>query len=138
MADVFTKKKRSEIMSKIRSKNTRPELLVRKFLFSQGFRYRLHSNELIGKPDIVLRKYHTVVFVNGCLWHGHKICNHNFPKTKQDYWIPKINRNITKDLKNRRELQKIGWKIITIWECQLKRKVLDKTLSNLKSKIQGC
>ena len=135
MADKFTKKKRSEIMSKVKAKNTKPEILVRKFLFSRGFRFRIHSKTLAGKPDIVLKKYSTVIFVNGCLWHGHKVCNHNFPKSRLDYWVPKIEKNISNDLKNFNELKKSGWNVLVIWECELKSKIIDSTLSAVEDKI---
>lgn len=134
MADVFTKKKRSEVMSRIRAKHTRPEMLIRKFLFSQGFRYTLHPTALAGKPDIVLKKYQTVIFVNGCFWHGHTGCKiFKMPKSRQDYWIPKIERNISKHSIDKRTLKKLGWKVIVVWECQLKKNKLDKTLFHYSS-----
>lgn len=136
MADVFTKKKRSEVMSRIRAKNTKPELLIRQFLFSQGFRYRLHQKNLPGKPDIVLKKYSTVVLINGCFWHGHTNCKiFKMPKSRQDYWIPKIEGNISRHSKHIRELKRLGWKVIVIWECQLKKNKLDLTLMKLEKKI---
>jgi len=109
-------------MSKIRSVNTKPELKVRKILFKNGFRYRLHAN-LPGKPDIVLSKYKTIIFVNGCFWHGHTCkygSGYRKPKTNEDYWKEKINKNIKRDKNNVQILIKNGWKIITIWECELK------------------
>jgi DNA mismatch endonuclease (patch repair protein) len=136
MADVFTKKKRSDVMSRIRAKNTKPELLVRHFLFSKGLRYRLHQVNLPGKPDIILKKYCTVIFVNGCFWHGHEGCkSFKMPKSRQHYWVPKIERNIFKYQADKRRLRKLGWKVLTVWECQLKKTKIDRTLSTLVNKI---
>lgn len=123
MVDVFSKEKRSEIMSKIRSKNTRPELCVRKFVFSQGFRYRLHRNDLPGNPDLVFPKYRTIVFVHGCFWHGHKCkigSGNRKPKTNKSYWIQKIKKNMLRDRNNRIKLKAMGWKVIIVWECETK------------------
>jgi DNA mismatch endonuclease (patch repair protein) len=136
MADVFSKKKRSEIMSKIRARNTKPELVVRKYLFSKGFRFRLHQSDLPGKPDIVLKKYKTVILVNGCLWHGHKNCKRFImPKSRLEYWTTKIQGNITKDKKNKKALKKMGWKIIEIWTCQLTKNKADLTLKGILNKL---
>lgn len=136
MSDVYSKEKRSEVMSKIRAKNTKPEMLVRKFLFSKGFRFRIHVANLPGKPDIVLKQHNTIILVNGCFWHGHKNCKIcKTPKTRQDYWKPKIERNTLNDLKNRKHLKKLGWKVLVVWECQLTKSKLDKTLSTLVNKI---
>lgn len=111
---------RSWNMSQIRSKDTKPERIVRSLLHSLGFRFRLHSKELPGKPDLTLKKYKTVIFVNGCFWHHHKNCKRaTFPKTNKDYWIPKIKRNLQRDRDNEHQLKKMGWKVITIWECQV-------------------
>lgn len=133
MADVFTKKKRSDIMSKIRAKNTKPELLVRQFLFSKGFRYRLHQNALPGKPDIILKKYKTIIFVNGCFWHGHKNCKKSIlPTSNITFWKEKIQANIDRDKKSKRSLKKLGWSIFTIWECDIENKMaLTKTMNKL-------
>lgn len=120
MADVHTKKQRSYNMSRIRSKNTKPELIVRSWLHKQGYRFRLHDKTLPGKPDIVLKKYKTVIFVNGCFWHGHKNCKYYVvPKTRTKWWLEKINGNIARDKKYQRELKKLGWKVINIWECRI-------------------
>lgn len=136
MADVFTKKKRSEVMSKIRSTNTKPELIVRKYLFSKGFRFRIHQKNLPGKPDIVLKQHNTVVLVNGCFWHGHENCKiFKMPQTKQSYWKPKIKNNINKDFQNRKVLHKLGWNVIVVWECQLKKSKLERTLQKIVDKI---
>ncbi len=121
MADVHTKEQRSYNMSRIRSTNTKPEMLVRKFLHAHGYRYRLHVKNLPGKPDIVLPKYKTVIFVHGCFWHGHEGCKYYVvPKTKTEWWLNKINTNIANDTKAIAALKKAGWKIITLWECDLK------------------
>ncbi|MEO8947298.1 MAG: very short patch repair endonuclease [Mucilaginibacter sp.] len=130
MADVHSKETRSYNMSRIRSKNTKPELLVRKFLFSKGFRYRLHDTKLPGKPDIIFPKYRTVIFVNGCFWHGHEGCKYYIiPKTRTDWWINKLNTNIQKDIESKQSLEKEGWTVLTIWECDLKGKNSDTTLA---------
>ena len=119
-------------MSRIRSKDTKPELIVRKFLFNQGFRYRLHVADLPGKPDIVLPKYKTVIFVNGCFWHGHENCKYFvIPKTRTEWWLEKINRNKQKDRENIILISQSGWKIVTIFECELKSEKLNDTLSKL-------
>ena len=121
MADVHTKKQRSYNMSRIRSKNTKPELIVRSFLHKQGYRFRLHDNKLPGKPDIVLKKYKTVIFVHGCFWHGHKNCKlFVVPKTRTDWWLEKINRNTERDKKAKRQLKKLGWKVVMVCECRVK------------------
>ena len=123
-------------MSRIKGKNTKPETLVRKFLFSKGFRYRLHDKKLPGKPDIILPKYKTVIFVHGCFWHGHEDCKYFVvPKTRTDWWLAKINGNIANDQKKREALELAGWKIITIWECELKPALIEKTLNALPEKI---
>ena len=123
-------------MSQIKGKNTKPEMLVRKFLFANGFRYKLHDKSLPGKPDIVLPKYKTVIFVNGCFWHGHTICKYFVvPKTRTEWWLNKINGNIANDTKAFKALKKDGWKITTIWECDLKPAKVEKTLKSLLYKF---
>lgn len=132
MADVHSKKVRSYNMSRIGSKNTKPEIIVRKFLFSLGFRFRIHDKKLPGKPDIVLPKYKTVIFVNGCFWHGHKNCKYaTIPKTKTEWWLKKISGNIANDKKKSTKLRKEDWTVISIWTCQLKPQKAEKTLINL-------
>jgi DNA mismatch endonuclease (patch repair protein) len=132
MADVHSKEIRSKNMAAIKGKNTKPEMLVRKFLHANGYRYKLHDKSLPGKPDIVLPKYKTVIFVNGCFWHGHTHCKYYVvPKTKTEWWLNKINGNITNDAKAITALKKNGWKIITIWECRLKPAKVEKTLNTL-------
>jgi DNA mismatch endonuclease, patch repair protein len=134
MADVHNKETRSYNMSQIKGKNTKPEMLVRKFLHANGFRYRLHVKDLPGKPDIVLPKYKTVIFVHGCFWHGHEGCRYFVvPKTRTEWWLKKINSNISNDNKALMALQKKGWKIITLWECELKPTIIEKTLASLMS-----
>ena len=120
-------------MSAIKSKDTKPELLVRKFLFSRGFRYRLNHPRLPGHPDLVLRKYRTVIFINGCFWHGHESCKYYvLPKTNAEFWKNKIERNQGRDVEERQQLTSMGWYCITIWECQLKPKVRQQTLNTLE------
>lgn len=124
-------------MSRIKGKNTKPEMLVRKFLFSKGFRYRLHVKDLPGKPDIVLPKYKTVIFVHGCFWHGHEGCKYFVvPKTRTDWWLNKINANKANDQKVIALLKKDGWKILTLWECELKPAHILTTLERLLIKLQ--
>ncbi len=137
MADVHSPQVRSYNMSMIKGKNTKPEIMVRKFLHSKGFRFRLHKKDLPGKPDIVLPKYRTVIFIHGCFWHGHKNCKYFVvPKTRTKWWLNKIERNRLNDNRNDTKLRKAGWKIITLWECQLKPKKVLKTLLKLESRIR--
>jgi len=136
MADVHDKATRSYNMSQIKGKDTKPEMLVRKFLHANGYRYRLHTKDLPGKPDIVLSKYCTVIFINGCFWHGHEGCKYfTIPKTKTEWWTNKINTNIANDKKAIEALSEDGWKVITIWECELKHYAIDATLKNLISTL---
>ena len=131
--DKLTKEQRHRCMSAIKSKSTKPELLVRKFLFSRGFRYRLNHPRLPGHPDLVLRKYRTVIFVNGCFWHGHEGCKYFvLPKTNVVFWKNKIMRNQSRDIEEMRQLAAMGWHCITVWECQLKPKVRQQTLDALE------
>ncbi|MBL7810932.1 MAG: DNA mismatch endonuclease Vsr [Bacteroidetes bacterium] len=136
MTDVHNKETRSYNMSRIRGKDTKPELLVRKFLFSKGFRFRLHAKNLPGKPDIVLPKYRTVIFVHGCYWHGHEGCRYfKWPKTRTEWWREKIMSNKLHDEDTLLKLLKKGWRVISIFECELKPKVsyltLDQLIKNL-------
>jgi DNA mismatch endonuclease (patch repair protein) len=138
MTDVHTKEIRSYNMSKIKGKNTKPELLVRKFLFSHGLRYKLHDKNLPGKPDLVFPKYNTVVFIHGCFWHGHGGCKYFVvPKTRTEWWLNKINGNKIKDSDSFEKLIHEGWKVIVIWECDLKPDKKGETLENLLSEITG-
>lgn len=132
MADLFSKKQRSFIMSKVRSKDTKPEILVRKYLFAYGFRYRKNVKKLPGTPDIVLSKYKTVIFVNGCFWHGHEGCKKAaLPTTNMDYWTAKIARNIERDREDKEALEKMGYHVIVIWQCELVAKLRENNLNNL-------
>jgi len=119
-------------MAAIHNKGTKPELIVRRFLFSLGFRYRLNHPRLPGHPDLVLRKYRTVIFINGCFWHGHDDCpSFRLPKTNVNYWSAKINRNKQRDIEEQRLLATMGWHCITVWECQLKPAIREQTLTSL-------
>ncbi|MEI6049415.1 MAG: very short patch repair endonuclease [Bacteroidota bacterium] len=136
MTDVHNRQTRSYNMSQIKGKDTKPEILVRKFLFSNGFRYTLHDKKLPGKPDIVLPKYKTIIFVHGCFWHGHDNCKYYvIPKTRTDWWLSKINRNKQLDIENFTRLKSAGWNVIVIFECELKtsqKKTLDEILKKLE------
>jgi len=121
----------------IKGKNTKPELIVRRFLFKNGFRFRLNVKDLPGKPDIVLPRYKTIVFVNGCFWHGHENCEASkLPDSNVDYWIKKISSNIMRDSQNIQLLNEAGWNVIIIWECELKAKNREKRLELLASEIK--
>jgi DNA mismatch endonuclease (patch repair protein) len=136
MTDVHDKKTRSFNMSQIKGINTKPELLVRQFLFSNGFRFRLYDKNLPGRPDIILPKFKTVIFVHGCFWHGHNNCKYfTIPKTRTKWWREKINRTKENDLANELELSKRGWQVIIIYECELKKKVLESCLNNVTRQI---
>jgi DNA mismatch endonuclease (patch repair protein) len=120
--DIVSKKKRSEMMSGIGSKNTKPEIIVRKLLHSNGYRFRLHSKNLPGRPDICLPKHKSVIFVNGCFWHGHSCPIFRVPKTRPDFWYAKIEGNRQRDRKNIEDLLELGWRVLVIWECTLRGK----------------
>lgn len=124
-------------MSRIRSTDTKPEEIVRKYLFSQGFRYRKNDRRYPGKPDIVLPKFHTIIFVNGCFWHMHGCSRSRLPRSNQDYWKPKIERNIERDAENKQKLEAAGWKVIVVWECELKKSLVDERLSLLCKEIKS-
>jgi DNA mismatch endonuclease (patch repair protein) len=129
--DIWTKEKRSQVMARILSKNTGPELQVRKMLFTLGFRYRLHVKKLPGKPDIVLAKYKTAIFVHGCFWHLHSRCRDGtIPKTRTHYWREKLLNNKKRDAKHVRDLRHQGWKVLRIWECEVEKKP-DKVIKKL-------
>ena len=135
MADSLSKEKRSWLMSRIKGVNTKPETLVRKFLFSKGFRYRLHRSDLPGKPDLILPKYNAIVFVHGCFWHQHTNCKISHqPKTNTSYWSVKLKKNVKRDQKVRKELIISGWRVFVIWECELKNNG-EKVLEKLSKKI---
>jgi len=136
MADVHSKEVRSYNMSRIKGKDTKPEILVRKFLFSKGFRYRIHDKILPGTPDIILPKYKTVILINGCFWHGHEDCRYaTIPKTRTEWWQNKINKNRHNDEAVRSRLTDKGWKVVLVWSCELKAKTRDQTLEKLPSLI---
>lgn len=136
MADVHNKETRSYNMSRIKGKNTKPEIIVRKFLFSKGFRYRLHDKKLPGRPDLVMPKYKTVIFVHGCFWHGHEGCKYSvIPKTRTEWWTKKINTNKQNDITNAQKLAESGWSIINVFECELKGERKEITLNNLSEKL---
>ena len=120
MSDSLSPEKRSWNMSQIRGQDTKIEILVRRFLFSKGFRFRKNDKRYPGKPDVVLPKYKTVIFINGCFWHRHEGCKDaTVPKTRTDFWISKLNKNVENDRKNRETLVTMGWRVITLWECEL-------------------
>lgn len=120
MADILDPSVRSRVMARIRGKHTRPELLVRRFLWANGFRYRLHVRTLPGTPDIVLPAYRTVIFVHGCFWHGHPGCKDNrMPQTNAAFWEKKLHNNVARDAVQVAALQRLGWQVLTVWECEL-------------------
>ena len=131
MADNHSKEVRSMNMSHIRSTNSKPEEIVRKYLFAHGFRYRQNVKTLPGCPDIVLPKYHTVIFVNGCFWHKHDCPRFVWPSSNQDYWEPKILRNVERDQRNTEKLKSLGWQVVTVWECELKKNIQEQTLARI-------
>ena len=121
MADILTKEQRHKCMSNIKGKDTKPEIIVRKFLFSKGLRFRIHRKGLAGNPDLVLPKYKTVIFINGCFWHGHDNCKYfRLPKSNIEFWETKINRNKERDILNTAKLIEQGWRVIRVWECDIK------------------
>lgn len=136
MADNHSKEVRSHNMSRIRSKNTKPEEIVRKYLFSKGLRYRKNDTRYPGCPDIVLPKYNTVIFINGCFWHMHEGCSKFvLPKSNIDYWYPKLERNKARDVLNIKQLGNQGWRVLIVWECELKKKVRQERLERLYTEI---
>lgn len=143
MADIFTKFKRSQIMASVTAEDTKPEVLVRSFLFRQGFRFRKNVKTLPGKPDIVLHKYKSIVFIHGCFWHGHRNCKKSIrPTTNVIFWNTKIDNNMARDKKVLKELKRLGWRVFVIWECDLRsnqlfEKELQKLVENLKANHKG-
>ena len=136
MADTLTPHQRHINMAAIHGKDTKPEMIVRHFLWAHGFRYRLNHPRLPGHPDIVLRKYRTVIFVNGCFWHGHKGCRYfTIPKSNTDFWSAKISRNAERDRSVQQQLAAMGWHCVTVWECQLMPKLRNDTLRALEYTI---
>ena len=137
MPDTMTREQRHYCMSRIRGKDTRPEMVVRRYLHAHGFRYSLHSRRLPGCPDIVLRKYHTVIFINGCFWHGHPGCaKFSMPRSNVEFWQEKIRRNKERDAQEVGALEALGWNVIVVWECELSRRARDLTLRNLVDAVR--
>ena len=134
MPDRLTPSQRHLCMSHIHSRDTKPELLVRRWLWSHGYRYRLNVKGVPGKPDIVMRPYHTAIFVNGCFWHGHKGCC-KIPQTNRDFWVNKIRRNQERDNQNYQILKENGWHVIVIWECQLKPNRIKETMLSVETTL---
>ncbi len=136
MADTLSKKQRSLLMSKIKSKDTTPEKVVRSLLHRLGYRFRLHRKDLPGKPDIVLPKYKTIIDVRGCFWHCHEGCKvSHMPNSNKSYWHTKLNKNVERDRINKQKLEELGWTVIVIWECETQDlKALSETLKNIKEK----
>lgn len=132
--DIWDKKKRSAVMAKIKGKDTKPEWIVRRYLFSRGYRYRKNVKGLPGTPDIVLRKYGIVIFIHGCFWHGHEVDGH-IPHSNSEYWQKKIGRNRQRDERDKTELKRMGWRVMTVWECQLKPAVRQRTLLEIEYHI---
>lgn len=135
MADKLTKEKRSWNMSQIKGKDTSIEVNVRKALFKDGFRFRKNVKELPGKPDVVLPKYKTVIFINGCYWHRHTCKESHVPKTNPDFWIAKFNRNVENDLRHYKALEEFGWTVIVVWECEIE-KDFEKTIMDIENKLR--
>lgn len=136
MADNHSKAIRSKNMSHIRSTSTKPEEDVRHFLYHQGFRYRKNVASLPGKPDVVLSKYKTVIFVNGCFWHMHNCQRFKWPKSNTDYWEPKLVKNSERDKENKKKLLEMGWHVITIWECELTKTRFNETMNRVIDEIR--
>ena len=137
MADIKTKESRSYNMSRIAGKDTKPEELVRKYLFSKGFRYRKNVRKLPGTPDLVLPKYQTVIFVNGCFWHGHEGCKYFiWPKSNAEFWRQKIEKNISRDQRKEAQLRDMGWNVIIVWECELRPPKRQATFERLESQLR--
>ncbi|MHC1745637.1 MAG: very short patch repair endonuclease [Negativicutes bacterium] len=136
MPDKHSTETRSYNMSQIKLKNTKPEMLVRKYLFSHGFRYRLHDKRYPGHPDIVLSKYKVAIFINGCFWHVHEGCKYFvWPQNNKDFWQEKLSGNVVRDKKNLQLVRDMGWKPIVVWECELKKGVCDSRLERLRVEI---
>ena len=131
MADTITKEERSKLMSHIHSKDTTVEVRVRKYLFAQGFRFRVNDKRYEGRPDIVLPKYKTIIFIHGCFWHAHSNCKvSHIPKSNSSYWIVKLQKNVERDIKHKQALESQGWRVITLWECEI-NKDFENTMNRL-------
>ncbi|MCK4618850.1 MAG: DNA mismatch endonuclease Vsr [Desulfobacterales bacterium] len=133
MTDIFNKKKRSQIMSRISGKDTKPELIIRKILFSEGYRYRLHGKDLPGNPDIVFSSRKKVIFVNGCFWHRHNCKKAALPTTNRNFWEKKLTGNKERDKRNLAKLKALGWKSLVIWQCQIKKNTLETQIDKIKA-----
>lgn len=138
MTDTLNEQQRHYNMSRIRSKDTKPEEIVRKYLFSKGLRFRKNDRRYPGHPDVVLPKYKTVVFVNGCFWHRHEGCRYaSIPATNREYWNQKFERNVERDAWEQKELREMGWNVIVVWECELKKAAREETLERLYNEINN-
>ncbi len=140
MVDIVSSEKRSEMMSGIRSKNTQPEIIIRKAIHKEGFRFRLHSSGLPGKPDLVFPKYNAIIFIHGCFWHGHSCSLFKWPSSRSDFWRNKINSNRKKDKESLKKLLDEGWRVMIVWECTIKgrgRISLDKVISGAVKFLNG-
>jgi DNA mismatch endonuclease (patch repair protein) len=136
--DIWSKEKRSEVMSKIRSKNTKPEKVLRSWFYANGLRFRIHRKDLPGKPDIVFAKYKTVIFVHGCFWHYHKDCREGrVPSTNSKFWEEKLLKNIQRDEKHQLKLKESGWKVIVVWECEINKNLNTENFKELLNTIKG-
>lgn len=133
--DIWSKEKRSQVMAKIRSENTKPERILRSALHRQGYRFNIHKKDLPGKPDIVLPKYRTLIFVHGCFWHYHEDCREGrIPNTNSKFWREKLSKNVEKDKRNVKACEELGWKALVVWECEVEKK-LDETIRKIKEKL---
>ena len=138
MADIITPEHRSWNMSRIKGKDTKIEVKVRSWLFANGFRFRKNDRRYPGTPDVVLPKYRTVIFINGCFWHRHEGCRYaTTPKTRTEFWQKKFDRNVANDIKHKEEMEAMGWNVITLWECELKKKQFEETMQGLAEKINN-
>lgn len=138
MTDVFDERKRSEIMSRIRSTDTKPELVVRRLLFASGFRYRLHDKRLPGRPDVVLPRWRTVVLVHGCFWHSHQGCSRSAtPSRNHEFWVEKLKGNKARDELVCRRLQELGWRVLVVWECACRKGLHDRLQGRMEEFIKG-
>lgn len=136
MTDHLSEEKRSWNMSRIRWKNTKPEKIIRSLLHCRGYRFRLHRKDLPGSPDIVLPKYKTVILINGCFWHQHPGCRRaTIPKSNRNYWLPKLERNVSRFYENEKLLKEMGWKVIIVWECELKKKTAELIAERISLKL---
>lgn len=134
-SDIYSRKKRSEVMSTVKSKNTKPELRVRSWLHKRGFRFRLHGKDLPGVPDVILPKYKTAIFVHGCFWHQHPGCKKaTIPRTNYEFWKQKLERNVERDIEHVGQLKQRGWRVITVWECEV-TKDIEQTMKKVEVQI---